>query len=420
MRDRLLISMLLLALPFMALRAQDVWIVEGDTIISDTTGADLTAVEAVGTPALPWPDNVCQRINEFLRSPIFRTSTVGIEVFDLTADSVIYAYNEHQRMRPASTMKLFTAITALEELGISHRFTTEVLYSGSVDSCVLRGDIYIKGGMDPLFDNADMDSLVQTLRVAGIDTVRGNVYSDLSLKEKKPYGEGWCWDDDNHLLTPLLLNGKGGFIRAFIHKLKNAGITLMGDTLKASVPADAHSLCTRSHTLGQILTPMMKHSYNLHAEAVFYHIAASTGRKWASSRDARGVVNRLMTEMGLDASQYYVADGSGLSLYNYVSPHATVAFLRYAYDNYDIYARLLPTLPVAGVDGTLEKRMRKGYAQYSVRAKTGTLEGISSLAGYCIAANKHYLCFSIINMGIRSTATAHAFQDRLCEALCAP
>ena len=419
MRERLYILMLIMALPFTALRAQDVLAADGDTIISDTLCADTVAVDTIGTP-LPWPYSVCERIDGLLQSPIFRTSAVGIEVYDLTADSVIYAYNEHQRMRPASTMKLFTAITALEELSISHRFTTEMLYTGSIDSCVLHGDLYIKGGMDPLFDDADMDSLVQTLRAAGVDTVMGNVYSDLSLKENKPYGEGWCWDDDNHLLTPLLLNGKGGFIRAFINKFENAGITLTGDTLTAIVPAGAQPLRTRSHTLGQILTPMMKHSYNLYAEAVFYHIAASTGRKWASSRDARSVVNSLMTDIGLDASQYYVADGSGLSLYNYVSPHAEVAFLRYAYDNYGIYERLLPTLPVAGADGTLDKRMRKGYARYSVRAKTGTLEGISSLAGYCIAANKHYLCFSIINTGIRRTATAHTFQDRVCEVLCAP
>jgi len=70
------------------------------------------------------------------------------------------------------------------------------------------------------------------------------------------------------------------------------------------------------------------------------------------------------------------------------------------------------------VDGTLSTRMRRGHARGNVRAKTGTVQGVSSLAGYCIAKNGHLLCFSIINMGIRYSSSGRNFQDRVCEAMC--
>ncbi|MGN1264108.1 MAG: D-alanyl-D-alanine carboxypeptidase, partial [Prevotella sp.] len=112
--------------------------------------------------------------------------------------------------------------------------------------------------------------------------------------------------------------------------------------------------------------------------------------------------------------------GSGLSLYNYVSAEMEVRLLRYAYQNSQIYVHLLPSLPIAAEDGTLKSRMKGTFAEGNVRAKTGTLTGISSLAGYCTAANGHTLCFAIINQGIMRAANGKAFQDRLCDALCQP
>lgn len=126
----------------------------------------------------------------------------------------------------------------------------------------------------------------------------------------------------------------------------------------------------------------------------------------------------LLTKMGLAGRPHRFADGSGLSLYNYVSAEIEVAFLRYAYNNTDIYANLLPTMPIASVDGTLEKRMQKTVAAGNVRAKTGTLTGISSLAGYCTASNGHDLCFAIINQGVMSGNVAKTFQNNVCALMC--
>ena len=128
----------------------------------------------------------------------------------------------------------------------------------------------------------------------------------------------------------------------------------------------------------------------------------------------------MISKVGLGHRPYRIADGSGLSLYNYLSADLEVRLLRYAYRNSTIYLHLLPSLPVAGSDGTLRNRMRGSFAADNVKAKTGTLEGVSALAGYCTAANGHRLCFSIINQGIMHASNGRRFQDRVCNALCAP
>ena len=96
-------------------------------------------------------------------------------------------------------------------------------------------------------------------------------------------------------------------------------------------PIDAFCIVNRFHTIDQILMRMLKESNNLYAEAMYYQIAASTGNHPASAKSARNVERRLVDKIGLDASRYKFADGSGLSLYNYVSAELEVKMLRYAY-----------------------------------------------------------------------------------------
>ena len=97
-----------------------------------------------------------------------------------------------------------------------------------------------------------------------------------------------------------------------------------------------------------------------------------------------------------------------------------VALLRYAYRNPEIFIHLYPSLPIAGQDGTLKKRMKGGFASGNVHAKTGTLTCITSLAGYCTAANGHLLAFAIITQGVMHDNNGRNFQNRVCEAMCRP
>lgn len=385
----------------------------------ETEEPDTFQVDTIDV-ALPWPQNIQYRLDSLLRHPMFETSTVGLEVYDLTADSILYKVNEHQMLRPASTMKLLTAITAIDKLGGSYQFRTQLYYTGKVEDHTLTGDLYCVGGFDPRFNIDDMNAFVESIRRMGVDTIRGSIVADRSMKDADLLGEGWCWDDDNPPLSPLTIGRNTQFVDRFIRQLVDDGVVLDVRISDGTLPDSAFHLCSRFHSIDQILLRMMKQSDNFYAEAMFYQLAAHQGHRPARAKDAAAIVKRLISKVGLGHRPYRIADGSGLSLYNYLSADLEVRLLRYAYRNSTVYLHLLPSLPVAGSDGTLRNRMRGSFATDNVKAKTGTLEGVSALAGYCTAANGHRLCFSIINQGIMHTSNARRFQDRVCNALCAP
>lgn len=395
-------------------RAQDTLpLIISDTIVTDTIA-----------PGLPWPENVTSRLDSLMNEPLLKKTQLGLLVYDLTADSALYKQGERQTLRPASTMKLVTAITAIDKLGGGYQFRTSLYYSGLIERNILRGNLYCVGGMDPRFNNDDMRAFAESLLKMGIDTVCGRLIADTSMKDDTRLGEGWCWDDDNPSLTPLLISKKDLFMEKFRQELHDAGITVI-DNEEAIAGNKTKNrplihLCSRFHSLDQVLMRMLKESDNLYAESVLYQIAASGGVKNASATHARQWINKLVTRIGLNPGDYKFADGSGLSLYNYVSAELLVSLLRFAYHNQNVFGQLYPALPIAGVDGTLEKRMKGAFTNGNVRAKTGTLTGISSLAGYCTAANGHKLAFAIINQGVLRNASGRTFQDKVCTALCEP
>lgn len=370
--------------------------------------------------ARPWPQGVQHRLAQLLESDMFETSQVGMMVYDLDADSAIFKYNERQLMRPASTMKVITAITAMDQLGGDYQFKTELCYTGKIEGRTLRGDIYCVGGFDPRFNSDDLNAFVEAIKKMGVDTIHGRIIADKSMKDDKRYGEGWCWDDDNWTLSPLLISKKDQFVSRFLQALVLAKVVVEVTTTDGRKPADAFCIASRFHTIDQILMRMLKESDNLYAESMFYQLAASTGNRPASARSARSVIKRLVGKIGLNASRYKFADGSGLSLYNYISAELGVKMLRYAYRNDNIYHHLIQALPVAGQDGTLKKRMKGVFTNGNVKAKTGTVTGVSSLMGYCTASNGHRLCFAIINQGLLHGKNGRAFQDKVCTVLCQP
>ena len=410
----------LLPLLFLALTANaQIRFDEGD---DDALAADTLLIDSVSPEqqSLPWPKSVVAGIDNLLKSDMFETSQVGMMVYELDADSGIYCHNERQLMRPASTMKLLTAITAIDKLGGSYQFKTDLCYTGEVTDGTLSGNIYCVGGFDPRFNIDDMRAFVESIRKMGVDTIRGTIYADKSMKDEAQYGEGWCWDDDNPILSPLLVGRKDVFIDRFVQELREAGIVVDAFTGQGRKPDDAFCICRRFHTIDQVLMRMLKESDNLYAESMFYQIGAASGNQPATAHSARSVMNRLIKKVGLDPKCYNIADGSGLSLYNYVTAELEVRLLRYAFKNNNIYLHLHPSLPQAGTDGTLRKRMTSPFTQGNVYAKTGTLSGISSLAGYCTAANGHRLAFAIINQGLLHGRNGRSFQDRVCTILCQP
>ena len=369
---------------------------------------------------LPWPQNLQMRLDTLLDNELFERSQLGLLVYDLTADSVLYHRGEKQTLRPASTMKLLTAITALDRLGASYQFRTSLRYSGEVVDSVLTGDLYCVGGMDPMFETIDMNAFVESVLRLGVKTIRGNLVAVTSFKDDLLLGEGWCWDDDNPQLSPLLVSRKDEFMSKFVEMLRAAGVEVDAPITTGALPKESLTICTRSHSLREILLPMMKDSDNLYAESVFYQAASTVSSRPATAAHGRQAVKETLGRAGVKDIQYRIADGSGLSLYNYVTPELMVKLLIYAYRHRNIYIELFPTLPVAGQDGTLKKRMVKSPANGRVRAKTGTVTGVTTLAGYCASLNGHMLVFSIMNQGTLKIAEGRNFQDQVCEIMTQP
>ena len=414
-----LFLMLLAILPASAQLTED----ELDRYAADTVYNDLQSYYEDQTafsdmPGSQWAVQKQAALDRLLEDKLLNTTQLGLMVYDLTDQRVVYRVNERQRMRPASTQKLVSAITALDMLGGNYRVHTYLRYSGDISGGVLRGNLYCIGGMDPTFTADDMKLFVEAVRNEGITRVEGKVVADKSMKDDKKWGEGWCWDDDNPILSPLLVDRKDQFAEVLLKQLRDKGVTVTGGATTGRAPQRLTEIADFVTPLDLILKRMMKNSDNLYAESVFYQVAAGNAPRPVSARQGAAAVKRLIQRLGLPAGMYVVADGSGLSLYDFVTPELMVRLLKYAYEKREIYDHLRPVLPLAGVDGTLKNRMQGTRAQGNVHAKTGTVTSVSALAGYLTASNGHLICFSIINQGVIRSSDGRGFQDRVCEALC--
>ncbi len=212
------------------------------------------------------------------------------------------------------------------------------------------------------------------------------------------------------------------FMTTFVDRLRERGLTVDSAYCFGELPRTDQSAMMvgqTAHTLQQVITRALKKSDNLSAEAMLRQLARTEEKSsHLSAEDGVTRIQELMKLLGHDPKQYCIVDGSGVSLYNYVTPTLLLDFLKYAYSKPEIYEVLHDALPIAGVDGTLAGRMRGTKAHKRVFAKTGTLTGISSLAGYALTSRNHLLAFVIINQNILKAAEARSFQNRVCAELC--
>ena len=366
------------------------------------------------------PSALAARLDSLCADSIFDRTQLGLAVYDLTDGRYLYRRGERQCLRPASTMKVVTAIAALHTLGTDYHYSTcLVLPDGAVakGDSIVRGNIEIRAAFDPLLSKDDLQTLVAALAAEGVRRIEGDIVADVSLKDTLAKGWGWCWDDDDAPLDALTMGGKDIFETSFRQLLADNGIVCSGTFRKGRLTHGGRTVASVERTIDAVLLPMMKKSDNLAAESMFYQIAAHGGKPYAGRREAVKAIEALVKKMGLNPAHYQFADGSGLSLYNYVTPELLVRLLAFAYNDEALRRHLLPALPIAGEDGTLARRLRGTKAQGNVRSKTGTVEGVSTLAGYCTAKDGHILCFAIMNQGIRRTSTGRNFQDRVCRAL---
>ncbi|SEQ49869.1 D-alanyl-D-alanine carboxypeptidase / D-alanyl-D-alanine-endopeptidase (penicillin-binding protein 4) [Lentzea xinjiangensis] len=196
----------------------------------------------------------------------------------------------------------------------------------------------------------------------------------------------------------------------FRNALRENGIEFTGDVRRSAAPSGATVVASdQSQSLGQLITPLMKDSNNMLAEV----LVKSAGRSFTNG------VNQLSTKwagLGVDPNAVEVFDGSGMSRLDQFSPDALASILIKAKTK-PWFATWQASLPVAGVDGTLVNRMRNTPAANNVKAKTGSLSGVSALSGYVRTQAGRDLVFSLVQNNVLLFNSPKTIEDRVAVRL---
>ncbi len=338
---------------------------------------------------------------------------------DLDAGKVVYAHNADAALLPASNEKLVVTYAALQTLGPAFRMQTSVLGEGALQpGGVWRGNLVLRGGGDPTLDRAGLARLAHDVRAAGIRRVTGTLVADESWFDARRGGPGWkagFVPEESQALSALAVAGvsdASGTTALFREALAQAGVRVTGSTKRAR--AGGWPLATRwSPPLAEILRHMDIESDNFTAELVLKQLGAVTGRGGTTAAGA-AVVRSTLAAHAVPLAGVRIADGSGLSALDRMTPKALVTILQRSWADREIRSVLFGILPVAGRDGTLEDRMTRPPARGNVRAKTGTLDGASALSGY---VRDRYAFAILVNAPRLSPYAARAAQDRFATVL---
>ncbi len=203
----------------------------------------------------------------------------------------------------------------------------------------------------------------------------------------------------------------------FSNLLNKGGIDFAGKIEQRAVPDNAVTLATHaSRPLSLIVKEMMKSSDNLIADSLFKKIGeARYGKPGNWQKGSKAVRDFLSAKVGVDTQNLVVMDGSGLSRYNLISAHHFTDFLKWMHKEFSCGSEFVASLPISGTDGHLCDRMCK--LKGKIRAKTGSMTGISSLCGYVVTKEGELLAFSIIENGF--TKPAEEYRTQIEDAICA-
>lgn len=362
--------------------------------------------------------------------PRFRNAQWGVLVVDPGSGDTLYSYNAHKLFMPASNEKVVTAAVALTLLGPDFKFTTRVAMRGVQRDTVLDGDIVVFGTGDPTFsDHIRRDALIplremaDSVRAHGIHYVDGRLRRGTPLFTDAALGYGWEWNDlgiafgapvgdlmfnDAFARTTVTVDGVPdtshaklppfrNFLDAFDGALKQRGVrTLIGwDWTTTVADSGLTTLFTyESPPLRDILPHFLKPSQNQIGEILLKTLGRmQTGI--ATSDSGAAVVARTLRAWGVDSSAIVVHDGSGLSRHDLVSPEALVRVLDQMRRD-STFGAYYAALPIAGVDGTLEYRLRGTAAALNAHAKTGSMDRVRAMSGYVTSADGRLLEFSLI------------------------
>ncbi len=353
---------------------------------------------------------------------------VSAVVTDAVSGQVLYSRNSALPVTPASTAKVVTALAALHVLGPDRRIVTTVVPDGVVSGSVLTGRLVLVGGGDPTLASpagarrvgypelAQVADLALAVRAKGITSITGGVVVDSTLFTGPRTGPGW---KPNYLtegsvapVTALMVDSgrvelgesdrfrdpdlaAGRVLRDLLRK---QGVTLPDAVTRAPAPASAEPIgSVSSPTVSALVERMLAVSDNNLAEMFAHLIAKERGRP-ASFAGGALTIGDALGELGVAGDAGGLVDGSGLSPRDRMTTAGLARVLAVALDPKRPTLRpLVSGLPVAGFGGTLEERYDEGTATAGagwVRAKTGSLNNVSTLAGVVQTASGRQLVFA--------------------------
>jgi D-alanyl-D-alanine carboxypeptidase/D-alanyl-D-alanine-endopeptidase (penicillin-binding protein 4) len=285
---------------------------------------------------------------------------------------------------------------------------------------VLAGNVYLRGQGDPTLGRERMDALASQLLAAGVSEITGKIVGDESAWDTRRGPVGWGVDGWVGPLSALVY-GRGrvgrswikspplGAAKAFRSSLRRAGIFVDGKAAAGATPDDAALLGeTASPPMRTLIRLANVPSDNFVAEMLLKAVGREFGSAGSTAAGA-AVARAAMKRLGV---QPQIVDGSGLSRSNRTTPRQVVTLLRELGDDRDFFR----SLAVAGRTGTLYDRMRRSSARGRCRGKTGTIIGVSNLAGYCVSRTGGRTAFAFLMNGV-NIYTARRLQDRMTIAL---
>lgn len=366
----------------------------------------LVATPASARPELSATDSA---IRSGVRAQVGQLpGVVGIRIADADSGRFIYGRNIDEPLLPASTMKLVTAVTSLATLGADHRFTTSVVRGDR------RDDVVLVGGGDPMLTAEELGLLARRtakkLLRSGVTAVE--VSLDDTLYPSPTNAPGWLGADIPTYAAPVRALGllfdysmdtATNAAYAFIGALEAAGVDASYVGRDEAADGAASIARIRPNTVGDAVDLMLVVSENNVAEQLFRQVAvarAGSATWGAAEREAAEVLD----ELGLSLAGLVLADGSGLSSDDRLTPRLLTGLLRLIADpaNPELHQILADGwLPVSGQTGTLTRRFTGSGACAigDVFAKTGSLTGVQTLAGFTRGADGRWKVFAIMLNG---------------------
>ena len=391
-------------------------------------GALVALVVSAGTPAgtAAAPRDLAATLGQALRTPGIDTRSTGAIAVDLRTGETVFSSNAGRSLLPASAEKLPVSFAALHVLGPRFRFRTEVVAAGSRTGDTWSGSLWLVGYGDPTLTRADLDRLARRFAATGIRRIAGRIFGDDTHFDSRRDAPGWksyYLGVESRPLSALSVAGvhltgvNGSAIaaaRAFAQALERRGITVVGSAGARRAPLDAHAITfDLSEKLANVLRRVNGESDNFAAEMLLKELGATVARRGSSAAGAR-LVRRTLADAGVPLAGVRLADGSGLSRFDRLTAQALAAILRIGATDPKTRDAFVTSLAVAGISGTLERRLERRPTRGRVIAKTGTTLRASALAGF---VRRRYV-FAILQNGRPVPYWyARAAQDRFVLAL---